>query len=158
MTCDDSRDGQHADVIATRRYHARVVSPDLAAERIAAAVAVQDATAYQAAGQELVDALKSASPDDIEPALVRLAPVLREIPLGRGNGLAQVVGGMAWQVTDTSAVLGVLVDRACQAMEHAARFLDLYREVLGEPPAAGDTSAVQETSDRHREPGQLPLP
>jgi hypothetical protein len=125
-----------------------VVSPDLAAEHVAAAVAAQDIAAYQAAGQELVDALKSASPGDIEPALARLAPVLREIPLSRGNGLALVAGGMAWQVTDTSAVLGVLVGRACQAMEGAARFLGLHREILGEPPAPGDTAAVQETTDR----------
>jgi hypothetical protein len=125
-----------------------VVSPDQAAGRVVAAVAAQDVAAYQAAGQELVDALKSASPGDIEPALARLVPVLRQIPLGRGNGLAQVVGGMAWQVTDTSAVLGVLVDRACQGMERAARFLALHREVLGEPPAPGDIPAVQETTDR----------
>lgn len=113
-----------------------------------AAVEAQDPVAYAAAGQDLVDALRAAGPDDIRPALARLAPVLSGISLERGSGLAQVVGGMAWQVADTSPVLGVLVNRACEAMEGAARFLALHRELLGDPPAPQDTSAVQETVDR----------
>ena len=113
-----------------------------------AAVEAQDPVAYAAAGQDLVDALRAAGPGDIEPALARLAPSLSVIPLHRGNGLAQVVGGMAWQVADTTPVLGVLVDRACEAMEDAARFLALHRELLGDPPAPEDASAVQETVDQ----------
>jgi hypothetical protein len=120
----------------------------MAAQRIVAAVQAQDPVAYAAAGQDLVGALPAAGPDDIRPALARLAPVLSGISLERGSGLAQVVGGMAWQVADTSPVLGVLVNRACEAMEGAARFLALHRELLGDPPAPESTSAVPEVVDR----------
>jgi hypothetical protein len=120
-----------------------MTSPDIAAQRIVAAVKAQDPVAYAAAGQDLVDALPAAGPDDIQPALARLAPTLSKISLQRGTGLVQIVGGMAWQVADTSPVLGVLVDRACEAMESAARFLALHRKLLGDPPDPEGTSDVR---------------
>jgi hypothetical protein len=70
-----------------------VTSPGIAAQRVVAAVEAEDPVAYAAAGQDLVDALPAAGPDDIQPALARLVPVLSGISLERGSGLAQVVGG-----------------------------------------------------------------
>jgi hypothetical protein len=125
-----------------------MVSPDAAAQRVAAAIDARDEAAFQAALQSLVEAAGQAAPVDIEPALIRLAPTLTEIPLGPGSALAQVVGALAGMVADTSSVLGVLVERACQAMEQATQFLDVHREVLGEPPPAEDTSAIQDTMER----------
>jgi hypothetical protein len=138
----------HPDAGTGRLYDLGVTSPDIAAQRVVAAVEAEDPVAYAAAGQDLVDALPAAGPDDIQPALARLVPVLSGISLERGSGLARVVGGMAWQVVDTSSALGVLVNRACEAMEGAARFLALHRELLGDPPAPQNASAVRETIDR----------
>lgn len=129
------------------RYDARVISPDTAARQVEAAIAAGDEAAYNDALHKLADAVRSAPPDNIQPALVRLAPVLREAPLGSASSLAKLVGVMAGMVTDTSCVLSVLVERACQAMEDAARFLALHREVLGEPPSPEDTSSVQKTTN-----------
>ena len=125
-----------------------MTSPDAAVQQIVAAIGTRDDAAYHAALRNLVDAVRSASPADIEPALVHLAQVLGEVPLGPASDLAQIAGSMAGMVTDTSPVLGVLVDRACQAMEQAAQFLTLHQDTLGEPPSPEDPSAIQDTIER----------
>ncbi|MBO0834669.1 MAG: hypothetical protein J2P28_03990, partial [Actinobacteria bacterium] len=123
-------------------------SPDVAVQHVATAVGARDESAYRAAFQELVDAVRSAAPEDIEPALVRLAPVLNEVPLGLASDLGQVAGSMAGMLADTAPVLGVLVERACRAMEQAAQFLALYRASLGDPPSPDDAAALQDTIER----------
>jgi hypothetical protein len=123
----------------------RKVSPDAAAAKVAAALTAGDADAYETAFQGLIRAIRSAKPDDITPALARLAPVLATAPLGRASGLAQLVGSMAGLTADTTPVLGILVERACQAMEDAARFRQLHREMSDEPPSPSQGSAIRET-------------
>ncbi|HEY7223566.1 MAG TPA: hypothetical protein VH561_08165 [Micromonosporaceae bacterium] len=125
-----------------------MISPAVAADRVAVAVGAQDGSAYRAALQDLRQAVRSAAPDDLTAALVRLAPVLREIPLGIGAQLARLVGSMAGRAADTPPVLEVLVERACQAMELAAQFAVLHREVLGEPPSPTDHVAAEPAIDR----------
>jgi hypothetical protein len=139
-----------------------MTSLDALAEEIEAATGARDNIRYRAAFEQLVDALASASPVDVEPVLARFAPLLAEVQLGPAANLAQLTGSMAGMVTDTSPVLSVLVERGCQAMELAARFLDLHRSVLGEPPPATDMSAIQETAERFgaavRDSVDQPLP
>ncbi len=127
-----------------------MISPDAATQQVVAAIDAQDLAAYNTAFRDLVDAVRSAQPNDIQPALVRLAPVLANIPLrpGSPSSLVRLAGNMAGWTADTTPVLGVLVERACQAMEQAARFLALHREALGEPPSPEDPSAMRETVDR----------
>lgn len=131
-----------------QRYDAPMTSPDTAAQQLVTAIDARDEVAYRAALGCLVDAVRSASPADLEPALARLALTLREVPLGPGSDLAQLTGSIAGMVADTTPVLDVLVERACQAMEEAAQFLTLHRELLGEPPEPADPEAVRDTIER----------
>jgi hypothetical protein len=125
-----------------------MTKPDEAAQQVVAAIAAKDEAGYATAMQGLVEAVQSAEPGDIEPALVRLGSLLAVVPLGPVPDLAKVAGSMAGLVADTSPVLGVLVDRACEAMELAAQFLAIHREVLGDPPPTEDTSKIMETIER----------
>jgi hypothetical protein len=109
-------------------------SPDAAAQQVAEAVTARDADAYESALQGLVKALQKAKPADIRPALLTLAPVLAEAPLGPTADLARIAGAMADMADDPSPVLGVLVKRACEAMEGAAAFRVLHSELVGTPP------------------------
>jgi hypothetical protein len=134
--------------VAPVRYDAAVTSPAEAAGKVAEAIAAADEGAYRAALKELAEVVDSADPGDIQPALTRLAPVLQEASLGAAADLARAVGGMAWLVDDPSAVLDVLVGRACEALELAATFRDLHRELIGDPPAHDDFGSVQRTLKR----------
>lgn len=118
-------------------------SPDAAAEKVAAAVTARDADAYESAVQGLVKAVQRAKPSDIRPALTTLAPVLEDAPLGPTADLARIAGAMADMADDPSPILGVLVERACEAMEGAAAFRDLHRELIGDPQR--HPSAIPET-------------
>src|SRR5262245_32499944 len=91
-------------------YDARMSSPDVALQQVVAAIGDREEAAYGVALRELVDAVQSAAPVDIEPALARLASVLRDIPLGLARDLARIAGSMAGEVADTLPVLGVLVE------------------------------------------------
>ena len=124
------------------------MSPVDAVEKIAAAMAAQQEGAYRAALGELTEAVETAQPDDLPPAMERLAAVLADAALGAAADLARAVGSIAWLADDPSAVLGVLVERACGALELAATFRDLHRELLGDPPAHDDFAAVQRTLRR----------
>jgi hypothetical protein len=121
------------------------MSPDELADRLAAALTARDEPAYREALRELNETIEPTEPDDLPPALARLAPVLAEAPLGAAADLARTVGAMVWMVPGRSPVLDVLVDRACQALELAAQFRDLHRELLGDPPAPGDFGRIQAT-------------
>jgi len=127
---------------------ARMTSPDEAMQRVIAAIEARDDSAYSVAFHGLVQACKDADPGDLRLALERLAPVLGAVPLAPATGLARLAGTLANRLPDTAPILGVLVDRACQATEDAAYFLMLHRELLGEPPAPEDMSAAKETLDR----------
>src|SRR5262245_8848398 len=109
-----------------------MISVDAKAQKVVAAIEARDADAYFASLRELVEAVQPASPDEIAPALPRLGRVLSDAPLGPISDLVQIVGAMAGRVSDTTPVLGVLVERACQAMEGAARFAALHRELVGD--------------------------
>jgi len=121
------------------------MSPVEVVDKIAAAIAAGQESDYRTALQELAAAVGDAQAADLPPALARLEPVLAGAALGAAADLARAAGGLAWLVEDPSAVLGVLVERACDALELAAAFRDTHRELLGEPPAHDDFGAVQRT-------------
>ena len=126
----------------------RKMSPEAAAAGVAAAVAARDANGYDTAMRTLVSVLRAASPVQVQPALQLLVPVVAEVPLGPGAALAGVVGSIADVGSDPRPALAVLVERACGAMEDAARFAEVHRALLGEPPNPDDPAAIADTSDR----------
>jgi hypothetical protein len=139
------------DGLGERGYHALMSatsSPVEAVQRLADAVAVEDTAAYDAAIRDLFEAVQASTPADIEATLVRLRPLLADIPLGIGSGLARLTGAIVDKGADPALVLDILVERACDAMETAERFRALHRQLLGEPPDSDDPSAVKDTFER----------
>lgn len=134
--------------MASGRYDARVTSPDLAAQRLVAAIGSRDQTAYRIALDHFAETAWSASLVDIEAALARLATVLPEVPLGPYTDLAHLVGGLAGRLPAPAPVLDVLVERAAQALENAAQFVALHAPILGDPPPPDDATAILETLGR----------
>jgi hypothetical protein len=128
-----------------------VITPDAAVQHVVAAIDARDQADYHAALLDLVEAVQSATPEDVEPALVRLVPLLREVPLGPAADLAKIAGSMVGIVgkvgtaVDPAPALAVLVERACQAMEQAAQFAALHSESLGEPPSPEHSFMIKDT-------------
>jgi hypothetical protein len=128
------------------------IAPEIAAHRVASAFAVRDVEGYARAVQDLIDAFRSVPPADFQPALAPLQPVLARIPFGAGAPLADVAGRMALVAPDPTPLLGTLVERACEALEQAAQFRALHRELLGEDaPPPERLSALTSTSSRLRQ-------
>lgn len=98
--------------------------------------------------QQLARATAKADRDEVQVALVRLVPALRQIPLGVGGDLAQLAGSMAGRGTDPAVVVPVLVSRAADAMEQAARFEQVHRVAFGDVPDAEDTALMEPTHER----------
>src|SRR5258708_10359173 len=72
--------------------------------------------------QRMAGATRGASPREVDEALAQLLPVLATIPFGKGADLAKLAGAMTDFGTGATVVLPVLVERAAEAMEQAARF------------------------------------
>jgi hypothetical protein len=127
-------------------------APEAAAYRVAAAFAALDTESYARAVQGLIDAFRSASPLDVQPALAPLEPVLTRIQFGAGVPLADVAGRMALVAPDPTPVFETLVERTCQVLEQAARFRALHRELLGrDAPPPDQLAALAPTMGRLRE-------
>jgi hypothetical protein len=112
------------------------------------AVEQRDEQAYEAAFPRIADAALQARPEQVQEGLLRLAPLLAEIPFGIGGDLAQLAGGMAEYGTDPTQLLPTLVGRAVDAMEQAARFAGVYREAFGDPPDPQDHARIESAFER----------
>jgi hypothetical protein len=112
------------------------------------AVGNRDDERFFAALQGIAKATPKARPEEVDAALVRLAPVLADIPFGMGGDLAQIAGSMADYGTDPGIVLPTLVARATDALEQAARFSTLYGAAFGDPPDSGDQEQIGPTVER----------
>jgi hypothetical protein len=108
----------------------------------------RDDEEFYAALQGMASATPEAGGDEVQAALARLVPVLARIPFGMGGDLAQIAGSMADYGTDPAVVVPVLVNRATDAMEQAARFERLHREAFGEVPDAEDPEQIEPTLER----------
>jgi hypothetical protein len=127
----------------------RQITPTAAVDEIAAAFEARDVEQLEQATQRLIGTVRKATPEQIQPAVVRLASFIDRLAYGPGGRLAQVVGSMADMGTDPLPVLPILVERACAAMEDAARFKETYQELFGEePPSTGDERAIPHTVER----------
>jgi hypothetical protein len=112
------------------------------------AVNRQDVGRLGTALQRLAGSVAGAEPAEVQEALVKLAPVLAEIPYGVGADVARVAGSMAAYGTDPMAILPTLVRRAVDAMEEAARFAVSYRQLGDDVPEADDERLIEATLDR----------
>jgi hypothetical protein len=65
-----------------------------------------------------------------------------------GGDLAQLSGGMADYGTDPTVVVPVLVGRAIDALEQAARFEGLHRAAFGDVPDPDDADQIGPTLER----------
>lgn len=112
------------------------------------AVEDRDEQRFYVALEATAHATVEAPDGQVQEALARLVPVLARIPFGSGADLAPLVGGMAGYGTDPTVVVPVLVARAIDAMEQAARFEQWYRADVGDVPDPGDTAKIESTLDR----------
>jgi hypothetical protein len=112
------------------------------------AVESRDDTRFFAVIQEVSRATPKARRKEVQAALVRLVPVLKQIPFGMGGDLAQLAGSMADYGTDPAVVVPALVNRATDAMEQAARFEQLHRAAFGDVPDPEDPAQIESTLER----------
>lgn len=131
------------------RMFKKRITPAAAVDEIAAAIEARNVEQLDKSTQRLVEAVQRATPEEIQPAMVRLVSLVDKLAYGPGADLSRIVGSMADMGTDPLPALPTLVDRACAAMEDAARFAETYRELLGEdPPSPEEGSAVAATVER----------
>src|SRR5215831_13652387 len=120
----------------------RQITPSAAVDEIAAAFEARNVDQLEKATQRMIGAVQKATPEEIQPAVVRLASFVDRLAYAPGGQLGQLVGSMAAMGTDPRPVLPMLVERACAVMEDAARFAETYRDSFGEvPPSTEDQSA-----------------
>lgn len=108
----------------------------------------RDDERFFTAMQGMARATPEASREEVQAELARLVPVLEQIPFGMGGDLAQLAGSMADYGTDPAVVFPVLVGRATEAMEQAARFQQLHGEAFAEVPDADDPAQIEATLER----------
>jgi hypothetical protein len=124
-------------------------TPAAAVDEIAAAFDARDRERLEQATRRLIEAVQQATLEEIQPAVVRLASFVDRLAYGPGGDLGQLVGSMAGMGTGPWPVLPILVERACAAMEDAARFAQTYRELFDEdPPSTADEDAIPDTIER----------
>ncbi|MDP9793499.1 hypothetical protein J2S43_002011 [Catenuloplanes nepalensis] len=120
-------------------------------DAVIAALEAFDREAFGEAMQELAQATPRSRPDEVADALTRLAPVLAELPIGVGGHLAQLAGSMVDFGGTPDLVLPVLIDRACEALEAAARFRALHEKAFGAVPDPDDHEAIPVVIERFAE-------
>jgi len=98
--------------------------------------------------QRMAAATRGASPREVDEALAQLLTVLATIRFGKGADLAKLAGAMTDFGTGATVVLPVLVERAAEAMEQAARFARAYGDAFGGLPDAGDPELIAPTITR----------
>jgi hypothetical protein len=132
------------------RYDRRMFRTNLGkhVDELAQALGNRDDKAFVAALQGIARATPKVRPEEVDAALARLAPVLADVPFGMGGDLAQIAGSMVDYGTDPAIALPILVGRAAEAMEQAARFSALYGAAFGDLPDAGDPDLIGSTLEQ----------
>lgn len=118
------------------------------ADDLVNAVGNRDHKRFLGALQGIAKATPKARPEEVDAALVKLVPVLAEIPFGMGGDLAQIAGSMADYGTRPAIVVPTLVGRATDALQQAARFAALYGDAFGDLPDSGDQEQIGPTVER----------
>lgn len=108
----------------------------------------EDDERLYAALRGMAETTPRTEPDQVRAALGRLVPALERIPFGIGADLVQLTGAMAGYASDPAVVVPVLVRRATEALEQAARFEGLHRAAFGDVPDAEDTEQIVPTLER----------
>jgi hypothetical protein len=112
------------------------------------ALAASDQQRFEAATRSLAAATPQAAPDDVQDAMARLAGILATIRFGRGADLARLAGAMTNHDPMPRELLPVLVRRATEVMELAARFAAIYGADDESLPDPEDPSLVQPVTSR----------
>ncbi|HEX7163081.1 MAG TPA: hypothetical protein VF223_17840 [Trebonia sp.] len=99
--------------------------------------------------KSLAAATRQAPPDDVQDAMARLAGVLTTIEVGLGPDLARMVGAMSDFGPMPRELLPVLVRRATEVMDLAARFAATYGD--DDLPSSEDPALYQQAVTRLRE-------
>jgi hypothetical protein len=111
-------------------------------------LAAGDQQRFEAATRSLAAATPRAAPDDVQDAMARLAGILATIRFGRGADLARLAGAMTDHGPVPGKLLQVLVRRAAEVMELAARFAVIYRAAGESLPDPEDPGAAQQVLSR----------
>jgi hypothetical protein len=120
-------------------------------DEIDEALAAGDQERFEAATRSLGAATLRAAPDDVQDAMARLAGILATIRFGRGTDLARLAGAMTSHGPMPRELLPVLVRRAAEVMEVAARFAAIYGADDESLPSAEDPSLIQPVMGRLRD-------
>ena len=123
----------------------------LLCDEIDGALAASDPQRFEAAIRSLAAATPQAAPDDVQDALARLASILATIRFGRGVDLAGLAGAMTDYGPLPRELLPVLVRRATEVMELAARFAAIYRAGGQDLPNPEDPSLIEQVFTRLRD-------
>ncbi|HEY1701444.1 MAG TPA: hypothetical protein VGG75_17200 [Trebonia sp.] len=104
------------------------------------AVSQRDPERLRKALQRVASAGTTSKPEQVNAGVAKLLPVVETIEYGPGAALAKLTGALTDFGTDVTAALPVLVRRATEAMELAARLVSIYASGDG-PGAASDGPA-----------------
>lgn len=117
-------------------------------DEIADSLAAGDQQRLVAAIRSLATATPHAAPDDVQDAMAQLAGILATVPLGRGADLARLAGAMTDHGPMPRELLPVLVRRAIEVMELAARFTTVYGTDDDDLPNPDDSALIQPVMTR----------
>jgi hypothetical protein len=117
-------------------------------DEITDALAASDQQRLAAATRSLAAATPQAAPDDVQDAMARLARILATIRFDRGVDLVRLVGAMTDYGPLPRELLPVLVRRATEVMELAARFATIYGVDAESLPDPADPGLVQPVMTR----------
>jgi len=115
------------------------------------ALAASDQQRFEVATHSLAAATPQAAPDDVEDAMAKLASILATVQFGRGVDLAQLAGAMTNHGPMPRELLPVLVRRATEVMELAARFAAIYGADDESLPEPEDPSLAEPVISRLRD-------
>ena len=110
---------------------------------LAAAARDGEHDAFFAAGQRLADEVSQATQQDIDAAVALLAPVVAEARQSLAGSLAQYLGSMIGMDGDAGPALGVLAERATQALDGTRLFVELHEELVGPVPERSECGAEE---------------
>jgi hypothetical protein len=106
------------------------------------AVSQRDPERLSKALQRVASAGMTSKPEQVNAGVAKLLPVVETIEYGPGAALAKLTGALTDFGTDVTAALPVLVRRATEAMELAARLVSVYASGDG-PGTASEGRALE---------------
>ena len=119
-------------------------------DEITDSLAAGDQQRFEAATRSLAAATPQAAPDDVQDAMARLADILATIRFSRGADLARLAGAMTSHGPMPRKLLPVLVRRATEVMEVAARFAAVYGAGEQDLPDPEEPGLIQPVMTRLR--------